>query len=230
MAARIALGALALKPVLSLRALTEAAAQVEQALDQGELDQARQALRSLVSRPTGELPAPLVASAAIESLAENLPDSLLAPVLYYLVGGLPAAYAYRTTNTLDAMIGYRDPRYEYLGKAAARLDDLLNLAPARLGGLALILAAGGSAGRALGTTRRERDRTASPNAGWPMSAAAGALGVRLEKPSHYRLGDGFADPTAADLRRAVQLVQRAAAIGIGLLFGGIRLAPRGHSQ
>ena len=132
---------MALKPVLSLRALAGAAAQVEQALEAGELDQARQALRSLVSRPTGGLTAPLVASAAIESLAENLPDSLLAPVLYYLIGGLPAAYAYRTANTLDAMIGYRDPRYEYLGKAAARLDDLLNLAPARFGGLALILAA-----------------------------------------------------------------------------------------
>jgi adenosylcobinamide-phosphate synthase len=218
----------ALKPVLSLRALAEAASRVEQALEAGELEPARQALRSLVSRPTGGLTAPLVASAAIESLAENLPDSLLAPVLYYLIGGLPAAYAYRTANTLDAMIGYRDPHYEYLGKAAARLDDLLNLAPARLGALALALAAGGTAGQAVGTTRRERSRTASPNAGWPMSAAAGALGVRLEKPNHYRLGDGFADPTAADVRRAVQLVQRAAGIGVALLFGGIKLVHRGQ--
>jgi len=138
----------------------------------------------------------------------------MAPLVAYALFGLPGAVAYRAVNTLDAMIGYRG-RYEYLGKAAARLDDLLNLIPARLtaglllvaGALARADVAGGV--RVLG---RDRRRTASPNAGWPMAAMAGLLGVTLEKPGHYRLGDGTAAVGAADIDRAWRIVAIAAAL------------------
>src|SRR5438105_15583629 len=125
------------------------------------LEPARHELRSLVSRPTTSLDPPLVAAAAIESLAENLVDSWLSPLLAYSVFGLGGAYAYRAVNTADAMWGYRTPRYEQLGKAAARLDDLLNFVPARLGGLMLCAVAGHSCRAALNTWLRDGFKTAS---------------------------------------------------------------------
>src|SRR3954467_13894357 len=127
---------------------------------------------------------PLLVAASVESVAENMSDSFVAPLFYYALFGLPAAVAYRAVNTLDAMIGYRG-RYEYLGKAAARLDDLLNLIPARLtAGLLLVAGAlrkadGGGGPLIL---RRARRATASPNAGWPMATVAGLLSVCLAKP------------------------------------------------
>src|SRR5262249_31646910 len=151
----------------------------------------------------------------IESVAENLSDSLVAPLFYYLIGGLPGALAYRAANTLDAMIGYHG-EYEALGKTAARLDDLLNLIPARLSGLLITTAASlglGDGWSALMTIWRDRARTESPNAGWPMSAAAGALRVRLEKVDHYVLGGEYPDPSPEDVRRAVRLCGGAAALG-----------------
>ena len=139
--------------------------------------------RELRDEPTEDLEADEVASAAIESAAENLVDSVAAPVLAYAAGGLPAAWAYRAVNTADAMWGYRDARYERFGKAAARLDDLANLVPARLGAAALVAGAalagedGGRRPRRVGPARR----TASPNAGWPMAAMAGALQRRARE-------------------------------------------------
>ena len=142
----IALEALALKPAFALRRLAEATGEVEAALRAGDLASARVRVgRDLVSRPTEDLEADEVASAAIESAAENLVDSVAAPVLAYAAGGLPAAWAYRAVNTADAMWGYRTPRYERFGKSAARLDDVANLAPSRLGAAALV--AGRGAGR-----------------------------------------------------------------------------------
>ena len=162
-----------------------------------------------------------LASAAIESLAENLSDSVVAPGLFYLIGGLPGAYAYRAANTLDAMIGYHGD-YEQLGKVAARVDDLLNLVPARLSALLLLGAAGfglGNGAWAWRTLWRDHGQTASPNAGWPMSAAAGALGRRLEKIDHYILGAEFAEPGAGDVERAARLYYGAVGLALGLLFG-----------
>jgi adenosylcobinamide-phosphate synthase len=219
---RVALGALTLKPALSLRALADEATGVGWALAAGRLDPARTKLRALVSRETGQLAEAQVASAAIESLAENLSDSVVAPGLFYLVGGLPAAFAYRAANTLDAMIGYHG-EYEQLGKAAARLDDLLNLLPARLSALLLLAAAWLGAGdgrRAWRTLGRDHGQTASPNAGWPMSAAAGALGRRLEKVDHYILGAEFAEPGAGDVRRAVRLYYGTVGFALALLLAG----------
>lgn len=198
-----------LKSTFALRMLARSVGEVAGALEHDDLPAARRAVGALVSRDVRDLDASLVAAAAIESAAENASDSLVAPLFYYALGGLPLALAYRAANTLDAMIGYRGD-YEWLGKPAARLDDLLNLVPARLTALLMALAApgaGGSARGALATLWRDGGRTASPNAGWPMSAAAGALGVRLEKRGHYLLGAAGRPPTAADVRRAVRLLQ-----------------------
>ncbi len=209
-----------LKGAFAVRALLLAGEAVRRALSAGEDEAARAALRALVSRETADLAPGLMAAAAIESLAENSTDSFLAPWLAYLCFGLPGAWAYRAINTLDSMIGYRG-RYEYLGKAAARLDDLVNWLPARLGAVALVAAApvgGGSARRALATAVRQHRWTASPNAGWTMAAMAGALGVRLEKRGAYVLGGG-PEPGPEDIRRAQRIVAATAVLPLALATG-----------
>ena len=209
--------ALALKTMLSLRGLAVTALRVGDLLQRGELDAARAAVgRDLVSRPTADLDAGQVASATVESVAENLTDAFLGPVLFFLAFGLPGAVVYRVVNTADAMIGYRDGALLYFGRVAARLDDALNLVPARLAALSLVAAAalaGVDGRRALATMRREHARTASPNAGWTMTAMAGALRVSLTKSGAYRLGDGRV-PGPADVERAVRLMATAAALAI----------------
>jgi adenosylcobinamide-phosphate synthase len=203
----------ALKTSFALRGLLGAGRRVERALLAGDLAEARRESLALVGRPTADLSGEETASAAIESLAENLCDSYVAPLLFYRIAGLPGALAYRAANTADAMVGYRG-RYEHLGKAAARLDDVLNLIPARVSALALVAAATitrDSPGRAAARALREHARTASPNAGWPMAAAAGALGVRLCKRDHYSFS-GERAPTPADIARARRLVAGAAAL------------------
>jgi adenosylcobinamide-phosphate synthase len=206
---------LALKMTLSLRGLARSALAVGDDLARDDLAAARSRVgRDLVSRPTAGLAPADVASAAVESVAENLTDAFLAPALFFLLFGLPGAVAYRAVNTADAMIGYREGVLVYFGRVAARLDDVLNLVPARLAALALVLAAplaGARGGRALATARRDHGRTASPNAGWTMAAMAGALGVTLAKPGAYRLGDGPA-PTAHDVVRSVRVMATAAAL------------------
>jgi len=207
--------ALVLKSMLSLRGLAACALAVGADLRRTDLIAARAAVgRDLVSRPTAVLDAGQVASATVESVAENLTDAFLAPVLFFLAFGLPGAVAYRVVNTADAMIGYREGILLHFGRVAARLDDVLNLVPARVAALALVVAAplaGGDGRRALETMRRDHARTASPNAGWTMAAMAGALGVALEKPGAYRLGDGR-PPTADDVARAVGVMALAAAL------------------
>jgi adenosylcobinamide-phosphate synthase len=187
---------------------------VRDALANGRVSDARQALSALCSRDATSLEEPALAAATVESLAENLSDSFVAPLLAYALFGLPGAVVYRAANTLDAMIGYRG-RYEYLGKAAARLDDLLNLIPARLtAGLLLVAGAltKGDVGGGLRILRRDRRKTASPNAGWPMATMAGLLGVCLSKPEHYRLGDEARAVTFEDVDRAWRIVAVAAAL------------------
>jgi adenosylcobinamide-phosphate synthase len=187
---RFVFEAFVLSTLISLRELLSASRRVDVALRDDRLDEARHHLRDLVSRDTSALSPNLIASAATESLAENLADSVAAPLLAYQLGGLPAAAAYRAINTLDAMIGYRGD-FEHFGKASARADDLANVVPSRVAG-ALIVAAspltGADAPSALRLMLRDAGTTSSPNAGWPMSAMAGALGVRLEKVGHYVLG------------------------------------------
>lgn len=205
-----------LKPLLARRALFAAVAEVGAALEAGDLPEARRRLAwHLVSRDTSELSAAEVAGAAIESLAENLSDSVIAPLLAYRVGGLPLAAAYRLTNTADAMWGYRTPRLEYAGKAAARADDLLNLAPARFTALCALLAGGG---RGFGAWAHDRSRTTSPNAGHPMSVFAGTLGLRLDKRGVYVLNRTGREPAAADLGLALRLARRTTVLAVLLLL------------
>jgi adenosylcobinamide-phosphate synthase len=218
--------AIALKSLFSIRGLVQAARLVAEALSAGNLAEARKlASWHLVGRPTGSLDAPRVAAAAIESVAENASDSVVGPLLFYAVGGLAGALAYRVINTADSVLGHRDPDLEWLGKVPARLDDLANLVPARLTALSIIIAApsvGGSPIRACRTWWRDCLATASPNAGHPMSAAAGALGVELEKVGHYRLGEGFRLPNAADIGRSVRLFLATLALA-AIPIGGLRL-------
>ena len=218
-----------LKATFAVRALDEAALQVAECLAAGDLPAARAALGALVSRETSDLDHGRVAAATVESVAENLTDSFVGPLLWYALLDVPGAVAYRFVNTCDAMLGYRG-RYEYLGKLAARLDDALNWVPARLAGASLVLAAalaGASPGGAWRTMWRYRRRTASPNAGWPMSAAAGALGVRLEKVGHYTLGCGPL-PGHVAIHSAVALVRAAAAL-VFATYVGCALARRAHA-
>jgi adenosylcobinamide-phosphate synthase len=220
------LHALALKPAFAGHALLDAGARVEAALDRCELEPARYELRSLVSRPTASLNASLVAAAAIESMAENMVDSWLAPLLAYSLFGLSGAYAYRAINTADTMWGYRNDRYERLGKAAARVDDVVNFIPARLGALVLCCVASARWKSALETWRRDGGLTASPNAGQTMACAAGALGLRLEKPDHYVLNASAPPPGTASIARGRELVARGMWLAAALAVL-IRLVTRG---
>jgi len=207
-----------LKLTFSLRGLVAAVWSVRDALAAADLVAARVAVaRHLVSRPVATLDAAATASATVESLSENLTDSWVAPLCFFLAGGVPAAFVYRAVNTADAMIGYREGMLERLGGATARLDDLLNLLPSRLAALTVVggaaLARESSAG-AWRCWRRDGKLTVSPNAGQTMAAMAGALGVTLEKRLHYRLGAG-APPDVAAIDRGVRVF--AAAAGLALV-------------
>jgi adenosylcobinamide-phosphate synthase len=201
---------LTLKLTISLRGLDRAAREVQSALEANNLPEARRLLSwHLVSRDTSQLDELKVSAAAIESVAENSSDGIVAPLFFFALGGLPAAFAYRFINTADSMLGYRDEECEWLGKIPARLDDVLNFIPARLAGLFIVLSApfcGVSLLQAWKIMWRDSGQTASPNAGIPMSAMAGALGVELEKIDHYALGKGQRLPVPADLTRARRML------------------------
>jgi adenosylcobinamide-phosphate synthase len=218
-----------LKLMLSVGGLTRAANAIRSALEVGDLPAARRLVSwHLVSRDTSALSESQVIAATIQSLTENTSDSILGPLFYYALFGLPGAFAYRFANTADSMLGYRDTEREWLGKIPARLDDVLNLVPARLTVLMFLLiawAGGGDATRAISIWRRDRYRTQSPNAGQPMSAGAGVLGVELEKVGHYKLGEGQRAPQADDIERAVRLMHATAFIAAGL-FGLLSLLKR----
>lgn len=206
--------ALLLKPALSLRALRRAALDVADSLSAGDIEQARARLGALVSRDTSHLNESGATSAALESTAENLSDSFVAPLFYFVLLGVPGAVAYRVVNTLDAMVGYRG-RHEYLGKCAARLDDVLNFIPARISALLLVVAAAITRSRysaAWRTAVRDHGETESPNAGWPMGAMAGALGVRLEKAGFYRLGAEGTGPAPRSIHTGIVLAMWSAAL------------------
>jgi adenosylcobinamide-phosphate synthase len=221
--ASLGVEALARKSTFAVRELGRAAARVGRALEAGDLAAAREGLRSLCSRDPSRLDAERVAAAAVESVAETASDSVVAPLLFYAAFGLPGAFFYRAANTLDARIGYHG-RYEWLGKAAARLDDLLNLVPARVTALLLLaagLARGADARRGWRILRRDAGNTESPNAGRPMAAMAGLLGVELEKVDHYRLGDRRRPVDGDAIRRAWSTVVLASLLAVGLSLAAL---------
>ena len=210
---------------LAQRSLHDHVAAVAKALEADDLPGARIAVGMIVGRDTAALDASGVAAAAIESLAESFNDGIVAPAFWLALAGLPGLYAYKAVNTADSLIGHREPRWKDFGWAAARTDDVMNLAPARLAG-ALIAMAGGGGWRIM---LRDARHHASPNAGWPEAAMAGALGVRLGGPVAYEgvmtdrpvFGEGL-EPTAADLRRALNIYVRAC----GLLWAAVAIGGR----
>jgi adenosylcobinamide-phosphate synthase len=217
--AAVVVTALALKPMFAVRALRDAAFGVRDALDAGDLPAARRALGSLCSRDAAQLDEAALVAATIESVAENTSDSVVAPLFYYACLGLPAAAFYRATNTIDAMMGYHG-ELEWAGKAGARLDDVLNYVPARLTALLLVAAgavAGGDVRRGVATWRRDGARTESPNAGRPMAAMAGLLGVRLIKNGCYALGDDARPLDTGDITRAWRIAWLASIAAMGLV-------------
>lgn len=191
----LALGLL-LKPLLAWRMLAEEVQAVEAALQQS-LEAGRARLARLVSRDTRALSAAEVREAAIETLAENLNDSVVAPLFWFALAGLPGAALYRFANTADAMWGYRDER-EWSGKFAARADDVLSWLPARLTGLLMMPL------WQLPRLLREAGRTPSPNSGWPMAAMALTLGLSLGKPGVYRLNEAGVAPEPAHMAQALR--------------------------
>jgi len=198
-------------------------------LETGDLPAARAAVAKIVGRDTATLDEAGVARAAIESLAENFSDGVVAPVLWMAIAGLPGAVLYKVVNTADSMIGHRTPRHEAFGWAAARLDDLVNLPASRLSALLLVAAAafkeGASANEAWNVVWRDASRHRSPNAGYPEAAMAGALALALAGPRAYGgvlvddavMGNGRRDAKAADIRRALSLYRYADAILLAVL-------------
>lgn len=188
---------------LALRSLHLESKPVIEALENGDLDEARQALSMIVGRETAQLDEQAILRATIETVAENASDGVIAPLFYLCLGGPVAGILYKAVNTLDSMVGYKNDRYLEFGRCAAQLDDLLNWIPARLTGLCLVGAAwlsgqdGASAWRIL---RRDAHKHASPNAGWPEAAAAGALGVQLGGDAVY-FGERIQKPTFGDATR-----------------------------
>jgi adenosylcobinamide-phosphate synthase len=220
--------ALLASSLLAQRSLFQHVRDVADALDQTGLAGGRAAVAHIVGRNTATLDTPGVVRAAIESLAENFSDGVVAPALWCAALGLPGIVAYKAVNTADSMIGHRTPRHEAFGWAAARLDDVVNLPASRLAAFWIVLAAflhpGARPRQAMKAVLRDAGRHRSPNAGWPEAAMAGALGLRLAGPRIYGtrqvddawMGDGRAEATVADLRRALSLYRLACAMEIAV--------------
>jgi len=221
--------ALLASTLVAQRSLHDHVARVARALEKDGLDAARTAVAHIVGRDPEALDEAGVARAAIESLAENFSDGVVAPVFWTALGGLAAGAAYKAINTADSMLGHRSERLAAFGWAPARVDDLVNLPASRLSALLLIAAAGltpgASAAASLRAVRRDARRHRSPNAGYPEAAVAGALGLALAGPRVYGgalvedavMGDGRRDAGAADIRAALALYRRADALLIALL-------------
>jgi adenosylcobinamide-phosphate synthase len=217
--------------LLSQKSLAEHVEAVADGLDNGGLDIGRVAVSRIVGRDPEKLDRAGVCRAAIESLAENFSDGVVAPVFWIGVGGLAGGVAYKAANTADSMIGHRTPRHEAFGRAAARFDDLINLPASRLTALLIVGAAffvkGADAGKAWRTVQRDAKKHRSPNAGWPEAAMAGALGLALAGPRSYDgvmvddafMGEGGRrDVESADIRLALRLYRVADFLLIAL-FG-----------
>ena len=221
--------ALLASTLLAQRSLHEHVRRVATALDEAGIAAGRAAVSHIVGRDAEALDEAGVARAAIESLAENFSDGVVAPTLWMAIGGLAGAATYKAINTADSMIGHRTPRHAAFGWAAARLDDLVNLPASRLSALLIITAAGLTTGAspagAWRAVRRDAHRHRSPNAGYPEAAMAGALGLMLAGPRIYggatvddaMMGDGRRNADAADIRAALRLYRHADALLIGLV-------------
>ncbi|WGD49551.1 adenosylcobinamide-phosphate synthase CbiB [Bradyrhizobium sp. CB1650] len=211
-------------PLVALRSLGDHVAAVADPLRTGDIAGARAAVSRIVGRDPAALDEAGIARAAIESLAENASDGIVAPVLWGALFGLPGIFGYKAINTLDSMIGHRSERHEAFGWAAARIDDVANFIPARLTGFLFVLLAPRPS-EALSCMTRDARRHRSINAGWPEAAMAGALGVRLSGPRLYHgsvtnepwLNEGARDPIPADLDHGLTIYRRAMLLLAGVL-------------
>jgi adenosylcobinamide-phosphate synthase len=222
--ASLAVTGLLASSLLAQRSLADHVRAVADGLENGGLEGGRKAVSLIVGRDKDSLDAAGVGRAAIESLAENFSDGVVAPVFWLTVAGLPGAALYKAINTADSMIGHKSDRYLAFGWAAARLDDLVNIPASRLAAFWLVLAAlftsKASAKSALKTIRRDARRHRSPNAGWPEAAMAGALGLRLggcriyagKMVEDHWMGNGRADVSSLDIRDALRLYRAACLI------------------
>lgn len=218
---------------LAAKGLRQESENVRRALDTGTLDDARKAVSRIVGRDTAALSREGVIRAAVETVAENFSDGVVAPLFWMLIGGAPLALAYKAVNTMDSMVGYKNDRYLYFGRAAAKLDDAANWLPSRLAALLLVAAApltGQNAKRAFAIWRRDRRKHASPNSAQTESAMAGALGVRLAGPASYFgkvhqkpwIGEDTRPIEPQDITRAGRMLYAGSALAL-VLFCGARL-------
>jgi adenosylcobinamide-phosphate synthase len=216
-------------PLMAQRSLHDHVADVARALEAKGLEAGRQKVAMIVGRDVAALDQAGVSRAAVESLAENFSDGVVAPAFWTAVFGLVGGALYKAANTADSMIGHRSARYAQFGWAAARFDDLVNLPASRLAALWLVIAAlflrGADGGAAIRAIWRDAGRHRSPNAGWPEAALAGALGFKLSGPRSYGgaamedafIGDGRRDLDAADIRLALALYRRACGVQMAAL-------------
>lgn len=215
---------------LAAKGLRQESENVRRALVTGTLDDARKAVSRIVGRDTAALSREGVIRAAVETVAENFSDGVVAPLFWMLLGGAPLALAYKAVNTMDSMVGYKNDRYLYFGRAAAKLDDAANWLPSRLAALLLVAAApltGQNAGRAFAIWRRDRRKHASPNSAQTESAMAGALGVRLAGPASYFgkihqkpwIGDDTRPIEPEDITRAGRMLYAGSVLALLLLCG-----------
>jgi adenosylcobinamide-phosphate synthase len=214
-----------LKLALPLRGLKKAANEVYEALKEGDLNEARRLVAwHLVSRDTKSLSKGHVVSATVESVSENLADAIVGPIFWWLLGGLPGVWIYRFINTSDSILGYRTSELEWLGKIPARLDDIANFIPSRFSAILLILSAlfmGIKPIHGIRILFRDYKLTSSPNAGWPMSAIAGILNVKLDKIGNYCLNQDSNLPEPKDITRSITLMQIAS--WMSTIIGFLRL-------
>ena len=217
----------------SARSLYQAGMEIHALLAQNQVDAARNAVRMIVGRDVDQYEADDIARATVETVAENVVDGVLAPLFFAALGGAPLALAYKMTNTLDSMVGYKNERYLYFGRAAARIDDAANWLPARLSVFIISLAAAilpnASAGQAWHTARKEGNQHASPNAGYAEAAFSGALGIKRNGPNYYGgvlvekpwMGKDFAAVQTTDIAHACRLMLLASVVG-ALLYSALR--------
>ncbi len=216
--------------LLAGRALSDESMKVYQKLKEGDLEGAREAVSMIVGRDTRELTAEGVTKAAVETVAENTSDGVVAPLMFLAIGGPVAGWMYKAVNTMDSMVGYRNDRYRYFGTAAARLDDVLNFLPARVSGILMVLcanAAGLDSRNAWRIFRRDRKRHASPNSAQTEAAMAGALRIQLAGDASYfgkvvkkpTLGDPIRKVEAEDIRRANRLMFLSVLPAVVVLLG-----------
>ena len=219
----IAIGSILLKTTIAIRGMQKHALAVVEAVEEGDLDSARNHLSMIVKRDTKNLDKNHILSGVLESVSENTVDGVTGPLFYYAIFGLPGAFVYRAINTIDSMVGYKTTLFKNVGWFGAKCDTILNYVPSRLTGLVMILGAlilGYNWKESLYIMRRDSRKLESLNAGFPMAALAGALGTRLEKMNHYTIGNGDIEFTKSHVISAVTLM-----IGSSILFCGIITVP-----